>query len=66
MKNKFKLKKNQSKELKAARKKAKKLYKDKANRLKMLNEQERKVYEMLSDPDNEFMNQIKYGSDDDL
>ena len=38
MKNKYKLKKNQSKELKAARKKAKKLYKDKANRLKMLNE----------------------------
>ena len=38
MKNKYKLKKNQSKEMKAARKKVKKLYKDKANRLKKLSE----------------------------
>lgn len=42
------------------------MYKERAESLKRLTEQEKKVYDMLNDPNNQFMHQIRYGGDEAL
>ena len=42
------------------------MYKERAESLKRLTEQEKKVYDMLNDPNNHFMHQIRYGGDEAL
>ena len=60
------MKRQQRKEIKNKHKEAVKLYKERAESLKRLSDQEKKVYDMLNDPNNEFMHSIRYGGDEAL